>query len=150
MRPLTILLEEEKKFFETVKDFSQEKIAPHAIAMDKNNAIRKDLLKDFFSMGLMGIEIPDEFGGGGASFFMGILAIEAISQVDPASAVVVDVQNTLVNNAILRNGSKYIQEKYLPQLAKDKIGAYALSEHSSGSDAFALKTTAQKRKTTMF
>ena len=136
--PLTHLSEDEKFFYDTVKEFAEEKIKPYVMEMDKNAAIRPEIPKQFFEMGLMGIHIPEEYGGADTNFFMSVLAIEALATVDGSASVMVDVQNTLVNNAFLNWGSKELNAKYLPQLASSKIGAYALSEAGSGSDAFAL------------
>lgn len=140
--PLTVLSEDEQLFFDTVTDFAVEKIKPLVRKMDDESQIDPSLLPHLFELGLMGVEIPEKYGGAESSFFLSILAIEALSSVDPSVAVVVDVQNTLVNNAILSWGNEKIQEKYFPQLASKKIGAYALSETGSGSDAFALATKA--------
>ncbi|MFZ0392001.1 MAG: acyl-CoA dehydrogenase [Calditrichia bacterium] len=143
--PLTYLSEDEQMFQEMVYDFAEEQIKPHVMEMDKTASFKQEILQQFFELGLMGIEIPEEFGGTGTSFFMSILAIEALSRIDPSAAIYVDVQNTLVNNAILRWGSDSLKKKYLPKLAAEKIGSYALSEAGSGSDAFALKTRAEKK-----
>ena len=113
--------------------------------MDEEAKIDPSLPPQFFELGLMGIEVPEEYGGAETTFFMSILAIEALSRVDPAIVVMVDVQNTLVNNAFLNWGSDELKKKYLPQLTSNKIGAYALSEAGSGSDAFALKTKAEDK-----
>ncbi|MCX7631735.1 MAG: acyl-CoA dehydrogenase [Turneriella sp.] len=145
MQPLTVLSEEEQAYFETVRDFAKNEITPHVMAMDEAQKIRPEIIEKLFSMGLMGIEIPQSLEGSGASFFTAILAVEALSQVDPSVGVMVDVQNTLVNNAFMRWGSEALKKKYLPQLATAKIGSYCLSESSSGSDAFALKTRAVKK-----
>lgn len=143
--PLTILSEDEQFFYDTVKDFAEEKIRPLTMKMDEEGKLDSTLPGQFFEMGLMGIEVPEEYGGSATSFFMSILAIEALSTVDASAAVVVDVQNTLVNNAILNWGSEALKKKYLPQLTQNKIGAYALSEAGSGSDAFALRTRAVEK-----
>lgn len=143
--PLTILSEDEQFFYDTVKDFAEEKIRPLAMKMDEDGKMDTTLPKQFFEMGLMGIEVPEEYGGSATSFFMSILAIEALSTVDASAAVVVDVQNTLVNNALMNWGNEALKKKYLPQLTHDKIGAYALSEAGSGSDAFALRTRAVEK-----
>jgi butyryl-CoA dehydrogenase/short/branched chain acyl-CoA dehydrogenase len=111
--------------------------------MDEKGVFDKDLIHDFFQLGLMGIEIPEQYGGGGAKFFEAILAVEELSRVDASSGVIVDVQNTLVNNALLRWGSEEQKKHYLPKMAAQIVGAYALSEAGSGSDAFALQTRAQ-------
>lgn len=140
--PLTRLSEDEQLFFDTVRQFADEKIRPLVKRMDDEAKMDASLPRQFFDMGLMGIEVPEKFGGAGSSFFMAILAIEALSTVDASASVMVDVQNTLVNNAIMKWGSEALKEKYLPQLTTRKIAAYALSEAGSGSDAFALKTRA--------
>lgn len=111
--------------------------------MDEKGVFEKDLLHEFFQLGLMGIEIPEEYGGGGAKFFEAILAVEELSRVDASAGVVVDVQNTLVNNALLRWGNAEQKKRYLPKMAAETLGAYALSEAGSGSDAFALQTRAE-------
>ena len=145
MTPLTRLSEEERLFRDTVRRFAVDKIAPHVRAMDEAGEFRPDLLEQFFQLGLMGIGIPEEYAGHEGSFFMGVLAVEALATVDPAAAVIVDVQNTLVNNAILRWGSDEQKKRYLPRLCRDTVGAYALSEAGSGSDAFALSSKAEDR-----
>ncbi len=139
---LTHLSEEEQLFRSTVRAFARQQIAPHVREMDEAGAFRKDILDRLFEIGLMGIEIPEEFGGQGGSFFQCVLAIEEISAVDPSAGVIVDVQNTIVNNAILKWGTRDQHQRYLTRLARDTVGSYALSEAGSGSDAFALKTTA--------
>ena len=111
--------------------------------MDEKGIFNKDLIHEFFQLGLMGIEIPEQYGGGGAKFFEAILAVEELSRVDASAGVIVDVQNTLVNNALLRWGSAEQKKRYLPKMAADTVGAYALSEAGSGSDAFALQTRAE-------
>ncbi len=145
IQPITQLTDEEIMFREAVSDFAQEQIGPHVMEMDQKAVFRKDILSQYFELGLMGIEIPEEYGGTGGNFFMSILAIEELAKVDASAAIYVDVQNTLVNNCILRWGSPELKKKYLPQLAQEKIGAYGLSEASSGSDAFGLKTRAEKK-----
>ena len=142
--PLTVLSEEEQLFCDSVRDFAEEKIRPSVSQMDRDAKIAPELIPQFFELGLMGIEVPDSLGGAGGSFFMAIQAVEQLSRVDSSAAVVVDVQNTLVNNAILRWGSEDQKERFLPRLAKDTVGAYALSEAGSGSDAFALATRARE------
>ncbi len=141
--PLTQLNEEELLFRETVRRFAKEQITPLVREMDESAVLNKGLLKQLFELGLMGIEIPEEYGGQGGNFFQCVLAIEELSAVDPSVGVVADVQNTIVNNAIMRWGSDAQKTKYLTRLAADTVGAYALSEAGSGSDAFALATTAQ-------
>ncbi len=143
--PITHLTEDESMFKEMVSEFAEEQIKPYVMEMDEKAQFRKDILQQFFELGLMGIEIPEEYGGTGSSFFMSILAVEALAKVDASAAIYVDVQNTLVNNAVKRWGSEELKKKYLPQLAQEKLGAYALSEASSGSDAFSLKTRAEKK-----
>ena len=144
-RPLSVLSEEEQMFFDSVRDYAAAELRPKAAAMDRENHLDASLLPGLFDMGLMGLEIPEHYGGSGGSFFMSILAIEALSQADPGVAVLVDVQNTLVNNALLRWGSDDLKSRTLPRLSKDTVGAYALSEAVSGSDAFSLKTKAEDK-----
>jgi butyryl-CoA dehydrogenase/short/branched chain acyl-CoA dehydrogenase len=141
---LTHLSEEEDLFYSTVRQFAENTIAPLVRAMDEEQQIAPLLVEKIFALGLMGIEIPEEFGGAGGSFFDAVLAIEAISTVDPAVAVLVDVHNTLVINALRRWATEAQQRMWLPRLASSTVGAYALSEASSGSDAFALLTRAEK------
>ncbi len=145
IHPVTYLSEEEQMFKEAVQDFAREEILPHVMEMDQKGAFRREIIDQFFELGLMGIDIPEEYGGTGGNFFMSILAIEALASVDASAAIYVDVQNTLVNNAFKRWGNKEIKKRYLPQLAQEKIGAYALSEPSSGSDAFGLKCKAEEK-----
>ena len=140
--PLTTLSEDEQFFYDTIKDFAKEKIGPLVKQMDEKAELDSSLIPQFFEMGLMGIDVEEKYGGAETSFFMATLAIEALSSVDASAATVVDVQNTLVNNAITNWGSDAIKEKYLPQLTEQKLGSYALSEADSGSDAFGLKTRA--------
>ncbi len=142
IRALTDLTEDEQFFYDTVFDFAKEKIEPLRAQMDEDAKMDPNLPKQFFELGLMGIEVPENLGGSETNFFMSILAIEALSRVDPSAGVMVDVQNTLVNNAFLNFGNEAIKTKYLPQLTESKLGAYALSESGSGSDAFALRTKA--------
>jgi butyryl-CoA dehydrogenase/short/branched chain acyl-CoA dehydrogenase len=141
--PLTRLSEEEKLFYSTVRQFAEEKIGPHVGAMDEAQQFAPGLVKQLFELGLMGIEVPEDRGGAGGSFFDAVLAIEAISTVDPAVAVLVDVHNTLVVNALRRWATEEQKKHWLPKLATDTVGAYALSEAGSGSDAFALQTRAE-------
>jgi len=143
--PLTSLTEDEQFFYDTVRDFAREKVSPLVKSMDDMAKMDPSIPPQLFQMGLMGIEIPEKHNGSETSFFMSILAVEALSTVDPSVAVMVDVQNTLVNNAFLRWGSEELQAKYLPDLATKKMAAYALSEAGSGSDAFALATRAVDR-----
>ena len=141
--PLTQLSEEESLFFSTVRQFAEETIAPQVRAMDEEQHLANGLGGHLFEMGLMGIEIPEELGGAGGSFFDSVLAIEAISTVDPGVALVVDVHNTLCVNALCRWATDEQKKNWLPRLASDTVGAYALSEAGSGSDAFALQTRAE-------
>ena len=140
--PLTQLAEEEEMFCESVREFGEAKVKPLVHSMDMDGKFDRDLIRQFFDMHLMGIEIPEALGGTGCSFFMSILAVEELSRLDASAGVVVDVQNTLVNNALMRWGNEEQKAKYLPQLASTKLGAYALSEAGSGSDAFSLQTKA--------
>jgi len=142
--PLTKLTEDEQMLKEAAADFADNIIQPKVQEMEENAKLDPDLIKQFFEMGLMGIEIPESHQGGGGTFMMSIVAIEQISRVDASVGVFMDVQNTLVNNAFLRWGSDEIKERFLPQLATEKVGAYCLSEAGSGSDAFALKCAAKK------
>ena len=143
--PLTLLSEEEQMLYDSVLEFAEERIKPISLRMDEAQSMDRDLIADFFAHDYMGIEIPEKWGGLGADFFSSILVIEALSRVDASCGVMVDVQNTLVNNAFKNWGSDAQKSKYFPLLAKEKLGAYCLSEPASGSDAFALKTTAQDR-----
>jgi len=145
IQPLTRLTEDEVMFKDMVYKFAEEQVKPYVKEMDQEGAFKPDIIKQFFELGLMGIEIPEEFGGTGSSFFMSIIAIEALAMVDASAAIYMDVQNTLVNNAILNWGSDSVKKKYLPQLATEKLGAYALSEAGSGSDAFALRAKAEDK-----
>ena len=140
-----MLSEEERLFQSTVRQFAREQIRPFVREMDDAGAFRKDLIRQFFEMGLMGIEIPEEFGGQGGSFFQAVLAVEELSAVDPSAGVIVDVQNTICNNALIRWASTAQKTKYLPRLAADTVASYALSEAGSGSDAFAMATRAEDR-----
>jgi alkylation response protein AidB-like acyl-CoA dehydrogenase len=142
---LTQLAEDEQMFRDTVRRFALEQIAPLVHAMDESQQMDPSLIKKLFQLGLMGIEIPEQYGGAGGTFFNAILAVEEISAVDPSVGVMVDVQNTLCVNALVRWATEDQKKKYLTRLAADTIGSYALSEASSGSDAFALQTRAVKR-----
>lgn len=142
---LTQLSEDERMFRDSVRQFAAERIAPLVRGMDEAQQMDAGLIRQLFELGLMGIEVPEQFGGAGGTFFEAILGIEAISSVDPAVGVLVDVQNTLCINALIKWGNDTQKQRYLPKLAKDTIGAYALSEASSGSDAFALQMRAVKR-----
>jgi len=141
--PLTSLSEDEILFRDNIRQFAEEKIRPLAKEMDEKGVFDKDLIHEFFQLGLMGIEIPEQYGGGGGKFFEAILAVEEFSRVDASAGVVVDVQNTLVNNALLRWGNEEQKKRFLPRMATELCGAYALSEAGSGSDAFALQTRAE-------
>ena len=141
--PLTHLNEDEQLFCSTVREFAQQSIGPLVRQMDEEQHFAPDLLPQLFSLGLMGIEIPVEYGGSGGTFFEAILAVEEISAVDPSVGVLVDVQNTLCVNAFLRWGTEAQKKTYLSRMATDTVGAYALSEAASGSDAFALQARAE-------
>lgn len=142
--PLTQLTEDEQMLKDAAADFAEASIKPLVEEMDEKAKLDPDLVKQFFEMGLMGIDIPEKYSGGGGTFMMSIVAIEQISRVDASAGVFMDVQNTLVNNAFVNFASDSLNDKYLPQLATEKVGAYCLSEAGSGSDAFALKATAKK------
>ena len=144
-RALTQLSEDERMFQRSVQEFAQDRITPLIRGMDETQEMDAGLVMQLFQMGLMGIEIPEAYGGSGGGFFEAILAVEAISAVDPSVGVLVDVQNTLCINALVRWADDAQKRTYLPKLAKDTVGAYALSEASSGSDAFALRTRATRR-----
>ena len=141
--PITTLTDDEVLFRDNIHQFADEKIRPLVKEMDEKGVFDKELLHEFFQLGLMGIEIPEQYNGGGGRFFEAILAVEEFSRVDASAGVVVDVQNTLVNNALLRWGNEEQKKRYLPRMTKDTLGAYALSEAGSGSDAFALQTRAE-------
>ena len=143
LRPLTALSEEEKLFQSTVRKFARDEIRPYVREMDEAGVFRKDILRQLFAMGLMGIEIPEDYGGQGGTFFQAILAIEELSAVDPAAGVIADVQNTICNNAVLRWADAAQKARYLPRLAENTVASYALSEAGAGSDAFALTTRAE-------
>lgn len=142
--PLTTLTEDEQLLKDAAADFAQASIKPLVEEMDENAKLDPGLIKEFFEMGLMGIDIPEKYNGGGGTFMMSVVAIEQISKVDGSVGVFMDVQNTLVNNAFVNYASDFLKEKYLPQLATEKVGAYCLSEAGSGSDAFALKCKAKE------
>lgn len=141
--PLTVLSEEEAMFQQAVREFAEEKVRPLSHEMDEKGALDASLIPPCFELGLMGIEIPEALGGAGGSFFLATLAVEALSQVDASAAILVDVQNTLVNNCLLRWANDAQKARYLPKLASEWVGAYALSEPGSGSDAFGLETRAE-------
>jgi short-chain 2-methylacyl-CoA dehydrogenase len=142
MLPLTHVSDEERQFRTSVARFARERIASHVRSMDEAGVFRKELLKELFELGLMGIEVAEEYGGQGGSFFQSVIAIEELAKVDPSASVIVDVQNTLCVAAIARWGTDVQKRQWLPSLAKDTVGSYALSEAASGSDAFALATRA--------
>jgi butyryl-CoA dehydrogenase/short/branched chain acyl-CoA dehydrogenase len=141
--PLTTLTEDEILFRDNIRQFADEKIRPLVKEMDEKGVFEKNLIDEFFQLGLMSIEIPEQYGGGAGKFFEAILAVEELSRVDASAGVVVDVQNTLVNNALLRWANDEQKKRYLPRMATKTVGAYALSEAGSGSDAFALQTRAE-------
>src|SRR5436189_3207134 len=136
--PLTVLSEDEQLFRDSCRSFAEERIRPLVRKMDEEAKLDDSAIPDLFQLGLMGLQIPEEFGGSSGTFFMSVLAVEEISRVDASFGVFIDVQNTLVNNAVMRWGNEDQKRKYLPRLAKDLVGAYALSEAGSGSVAFAL------------
>lgn len=142
--PLTLLTEEEQMFRDTVRQFAHEHVAPLTMQMDQAGKLDPGLIRQLFELGLMGIEVPESMGGAGSSFFTAVLVVEELSRVDPSVGVLVDVQNTLVNNCMLRFGCEQLKQRFLPRLAGAVVGAYALSEAGSGSDAFALQTRATR------
>src|SRR6201994_2629117 len=142
-QPLVALTEDENLFRENIRQFADQALRPKVHEMDEKGVFDHALIEQFFSLGLMGIEVPEQYGGAGGSFFEAILAVEELSRVDASAGVIVDVQNTLVNNALLRWGNAEQKKRYLPKMAADTCGAYALSEAGSGSDAFALQTRAE-------
>nr|BFD59597.1 acyl-CoA dehydrogenase AcdA [Bdellovibrio sp. CKG001]BFD62976.1 acyl-CoA dehydrogenase AcdA [Bdellovibrio sp. HM001]BFD66837.1 acyl-CoA dehydrogenase AcdA [Bdellovibrio sp. HAGR004] len=142
---LTTLSEDEVAFRDAVRSFAESEIKPHVTHMDEKAAMNPEILTKLFEMGLMGIETPEKWGGAGSTFFMACLAVEEIGRVDGSVSVLVDVQNTLTTNAFLKWGTEAQKEKYLSQMATKSVGAYALSESSSGSDAFALKLKAEDK-----
>ncbi|PYS82419.1 MAG: acyl-CoA dehydrogenase [Acidobacteria bacterium] len=143
--PLTTYSEDEQMFRASVREFAEGEIRPRVEEMDEHAKMSPDVIKHLFDLGLMGVETPEEYGGAGASFFTAIIGVEELSRVDPSVGVLMDVQNTLVNNALIRWGNTEQKKKYLPRLATDTVGAYALSEAGSGSDAFAMQTRAVER-----
>ncbi len=145
MQPLTILSEDELMLRDTVARFAQDKISPRVMAMDEAALMDRDILDQCFELGLMGIEVPVEYGGSGMRIFDAIITIEELAKVDPSVSVAVDVQNTLVNNAMIRWGSEAQKKKYLPRLCTDTVASYCLSEPVSGSDAFALRCRAEDK-----
>ena len=142
--PLTVLAEDERLFQESVREFADARIRPLVREMDEQAKMSPPLLRQLFDLGVMGIEVPEALGGAGGRFFHSVLAVEELSRVDPSVGVLVDVQNTLVINALLRWGTDDVKQRFLPRLSADTIGAYALSEAGSGSDAFALTTRARE------
>ncbi|HEX3304106.1 MAG TPA: acyl-CoA dehydrogenase [Thermomicrobiales bacterium] len=142
--PLTVLSEDEAILRDSVREFADAEVRPLVREMDEHAKIPRTLLDRLFQLGVMAIEIPESYGGSGGTFFHAVLAVEELSRVDPSIGVLVDVQNTLVINALLRWGSDDVKRRYLPRLASNVVGAYALSEAGSGSDAFALTTAARK------
>jgi alkylation response protein AidB-like acyl-CoA dehydrogenase len=142
IQPLTLLSEDERLFRESIREFAEAQVRPLVREMDEQAKFPRGLIDQLFELGVMAIEIPENFGGSGGRFFHSVLAVEELSRVDPSVGVLVDVQNTLVINALLRWGTEEVRKRYLPQLASRSVGAYALSEAGSGSDAFALSTRA--------
>src|SRR5206468_3775122 len=142
---LTVLSEDEQLFRDSCRSFAEERIRPLVRKMDEEAKLDDSAIPDLFQLGLMGLQIPEEFGGSSGTFFMSVLAVEEISRVDASFGVFIDVQNTLVNNAIMRWATDDQKREYLPRLAKDLVGAYALSEAGSGSDAFALACRASNK-----
>jgi len=141
-QPLTVLAEDERIFRDSVREFAQARVKPLVREMDEHASFPRALVDELFALGVMGIEVPERYGGAGGRFFHSVLAVEELSRVDPSVGVLVDVQNTLVINALLKWGNDDIKERYLGRLAAKTVGAYALSEAGSGSDAFALTTRA--------
>jgi len=144
-QPLTQLSEEEELFRATVREFAETEVKPHVHEMDEAAKFRPDLIRKFFELGLMGIEIPEQYGGAGGTIFLATIAIEELARVDASAAIYVDVHNTLVNNAVLRWGNDAQKARLFPRLTADLLGAFALSEPASGSDAFALETKAEDK-----
>jgi alkylation response protein AidB-like acyl-CoA dehydrogenase len=142
---LTTLSDEESMFRDAIREFAESEIRPHVQSMDEAAQFRPDLLPKFFDLGLMGIEVPEQYGGSGGTIFMAVLAIEELARIDASAAIYVDVHNTLVNNALLRWGTTEQHSRYFPRLTTELLGAFALSEPGSGSDAFALATRAERR-----
>src|SRR2546427_5454010 len=142
--PLTALSDEERMFQAAAREFAENEIRPHVAEMDRQGVFDHELIQQFFAHGYMSIDVPESYGGSGGTFFMAVLAIEEFSRVDASAGVVIDVQNTLVSNALMRWGSEAQKKAFLPRLAQDTVGAYALSEPGSGSDAFSLVTQAKE------
>ena len=143
--PLLVLTEDEQLFRDNIRKFAEESIGPLVKEMDEKGVMDHSLVEQFHQLGLMGIEIPEQYGGGGGSFFEAILTVEELSRVDPSVGVLVDVQNTLVNNALIRWGNEEQKKKYLPKMCNEWVGSYALSEAGAGSDAFALNIRAEDK-----
>jgi alkylation response protein AidB-like acyl-CoA dehydrogenase len=144
-QPLTLLSEEEELFRATVREFAETEVAPHVRAMDESAHFRGEIIPKFFELGLMGIEVPEKWGGAGGNIFLAAVAIEELARVDASAAIYVDVHNTLVNNAVLRWASEEQKARYFPRLTSGLLGAFALSEAGSGSDAFALAARAEQK-----
>jgi alkylation response protein AidB-like acyl-CoA dehydrogenase len=144
-QPLSVLTEEETMFRDAVREFAETEVRPHVSEMDEAAKFRLDIIPKFFELGLMGIEVPEELGGAGGTIFLAVLAIEELARVDASAAIYVDVHNTLVNNAILRWASDEQKQRLFPRLTSGMLGAFALSEPASGSDAFALETKAEAK-----
>ena len=142
---LTVLSDEESMFRDAVREFAETDVRPHVYEMDQAAQFRPELISKFFDLGLMGIEVPEEYGGSAGTIFMAVLAIEELARVDASAAIYVDVHNTLVNNALLRRASSEQKSRYFPRLTSGLLGAFALSEPGSGSDAFALATRAERK-----
>jgi len=142
-QPLVSLTDDEILFRDNIRQFADQSLRPKVREMDEKGIFERELIDQFFHLGLMGIEVPEQYGGSGGKFFEAILAVEEISRVDASAGVIVDVQNTLVNNALLRWTNEEQRRRYLPRMVRDTVGAYALSEASSGSDAFAMQTRAE-------
>ena len=144
-QPLLVLTEDEQLFRDNIRKFAEETIAPLVKEMDEKAVMDHGLVEQFHQLGIMGIEVPEQYGGGGGTFFEAILAVEELSRVDPSVGVLVDVQNTLVNNALIRWTTEAQRQKYLPKMCNEWVGSYALSEAGAGSDAFALQTRAEDK-----
>ena len=144
-RPLTVLSEDEEMFRSAVRDFAQAEVGPLVAEMDRTATYDRALIPKFAELGLMGIDVPEQYGGAGGSYFMSCLAVEELAAVDASTAVLIDVHNTLVNVAVTTWGNDDVKQRFLPRLAGGELGAYALSEAGSGSDAFALEARAARR-----
>ncbi|HEV8613422.1 MAG TPA: acyl-CoA dehydrogenase [Gemmatimonadales bacterium] len=142
---LTVLSDEEELFRQTIREFAEAEVRPHVREMDEAGQFRPDLIQKFFELGLMGVEVPERWGGSAASFFLATIAIEELARVDASAAIYVDVQNTLVNNCLLRWANEEQKARLFPRMTTALLGAFALSEPGSGSDAFALQTRAAAR-----